>query len=166
MSVKVDGVVEIPRHQWYQLIDIFTRVDEQLEVLIKQIDYTNKLLEGIAKSLGAAVRPPTEAILAPPAPAVTTVEEVLNNRYKVFKLDLSVARNNEPLGLRDMGIVAKSAVVTRLDSPASWRRNDPTTGEPEELYTGYRVDNFAIEELYITNDVGTGYLTIVVEWRE
>jgi hypothetical protein len=164
MSVKVDGVVEIPKHQWYQFTDIFTRIDEQLEVLIKQIDYTNKLLEGIAKALGAAVRPPTEVVPAPPP--VTTVEEALNNRYKVFKLDLSVARNNEPLGLSDLGIIVKSAVVTRLDSPASWRRNDPTTGEPEELYTGYRVDNFAIEELYITNDVGTGYLTIVVEWRE
>ena len=166
MSVKVDGVVEIPRHQWYQLIDTFTRVDEQLEVLIKQIDYTNKLLEGIAKSLGAAVRPPTEVILAPTAPAVTTVEEALNNRYKVFKLDLSVARDNEPLGLRDLGIIAKSAVVTKLGSPASWRRNDPRMGDLEELYEGYRIDNFEIEELYITNPAGTGQLIIVVEWRE
>jgi len=164
MSVKVDGVVEIPRHQWYQLIDIFTRVDEQLEVLIKQIDYTNKLLEGIAKSLGAAVKPPEVTLT--PTPTVTIVEEALNNRYKVFSLDLSKARNNEPLGLSDLGIVAKSAVVTELGSTAYWRRNDPRTGDLEKLYTGYRIDNFTIEELYITNPAGTGYLTIVVEWRE
>ena len=164
MSVKVDGVVEIPRHQWYQLIDIFTRVDEQLEVLIKQIDYTNQLLEGIAKSLGAAVKPPEVTLT--PTPTVTIVEEALNNRYKVYKLDLSKARDNEPLGLSKLGIIAKSAVVTRLDSPASWRRNDPDKGELEELYTGYRIEDFAIEELYITNDAGTGFLTIVVEWRE
>jgi hypothetical protein len=164
MSVKVDGVVEIPRHQWYQFIDIFTRMDELLETLSKQIDYTNQLLEGIAKSLGVAVKPP-EVTLTPPTP-ITIVEEALNNRYKVFSLDLSKAREDEPLGLRGLGIIAKSAVVTELGSTAYWRRNDPRTGDLEKLYTGYRVDNFTIEELYITNPAGTGYLTIVVEWRE
>jgi len=44
MSVKVDGVVEIPKHQWYQVLDHLTRIDELLEVLIKQINYTNTLL--------------------------------------------------------------------------------------------------------------------------
>jgi hypothetical protein len=159
--VKVDGYVEIPRHQWHQLLDLFTRIDEQLEVIIRQLDYTNRLLEGIARSLGAVARPPEVA----PAP-VTLVEEAPCNRYKVFKLDLSKARDNEPLGLSDLGVVARSAVVTRLDSPAYWRRNDPTTGDLEELYTGYRVENFEIRELYISNPPGTGYLIIVVEWRE
>jgi hypothetical protein len=157
MSVKVDGEVLIPRHQWYQLLDIFTRMDEQLEVMIKLQDRTNRLLESIARSLGAMPTAPT---------AVTVVEEALNNRYKVFKLDLSIARDNQPLGLSDMGIVAKSVTVTRLDSPASWRRNDPILGEVEELSVGYHVSNFEIRELFITNAAGTGYLTIVLEWRE
>jgi len=157
MSVKVDGEVLIPRHQWYQLLDIFTRMDEQLEVMIKLQDRTNRLLESIARSLGAM---PTGVT------GVTVVEEALNNRYKVFKLDLSIARDNQPLGLSDMGIIAKSATVTRLDSPASWRRNDPILGEVEELSVGYHISNFEIRELFITNAAGTGYLTIVLEWRE
>jgi hypothetical protein len=160
-EVKVDGYVQVPRHEWHQLLDYFTRIDEQLEVLIKQLDYTNRLLEGIARSLGAVAKPPEAA----PAP-VTVVEEAPCNRYRVFRLDLSRARDNEPLGLSDMGVAARSAVVTRLDSPAYWRRNDPVTGDLEELYTGYRVEGFEIRELYVSNPAGTGYLTIVVEWRE
>jgi hypothetical protein len=156
MSVKVDGEITIPRHRWYQIEDIFTRIDEQLEVVIRLLDRTNRLLESIAAALGAA----------PGLPAVTKVEEMPNNRYKVFKLDLSVPRSNVPLGLRDIGIVAKSATVTRLDSSATWRRNDPITGESEELSVGYHVDNFEIEELYVTNDAGTGFMTVVVEWRQ
>ena len=173
-QVRVDGVVEIPAHKWYEFIDVFTRIDELLEIISKQIDYTNSLLRAIATALGAYV---------PPAPAPTTPEitpmpmpiEVkappsvvslaLNNRYRVFKLDLSVERKDIPLGLRDIRIVANSATVVRMDSPAYWRRNDPTTGDLEELSVGYHIKNFAIEELFITNPPGTGYLTIVVEWR-
>jgi len=62
-EVRVDGYVKIPEHKWYQLLDYFTRIDEQLEVLIKQVDYTNKLLASIV----AAVR----GLPAPPAPAQT-----------------------------------------------------------------------------------------------
>jgi len=94
------------------------------------------------------------------------IQPALNNRYRVYSFDLSTARDNAPVGLRDIGVVANTATVTKLESPAYWRRNDPTTGELEELYTGYRVENFQIEELYITNPEGTGKLIIVVEWRE
>jgi hypothetical protein len=100
-------------------------------------------------------------VKAPPS----VVSMALNNRYKVFKLDLSVERKDVPLGLRDIGVVANSATVVRMDSPAFWRRNDPVTGDLEELSVGYHIRDFAIEELYITNSPGTGYLTIVVEWR-
>jgi hypothetical protein len=94
------------------------------------------------------------------------VEEAQTNRYKVYKLDLSKARDNEPLGISDLDVVAKSATVTRLDSPAYWRRNDPNTGDMEELSAGYHISNFEIRELFITNSAGSGYLTIVIEWRE
>jgi hypothetical protein len=50
-EVRVDGYVKIPEHKWYEWIDLFTRIDEQLEVLIKQLDYTNKLLASIASAV-------------------------------------------------------------------------------------------------------------------
>jgi len=172
-QVRVDGVVEIPAHKWYEFIDVFTRIDELLETISKQIDYTNSLLRAIATTLGAYVppAPTTPEIIPVPMPIEikappSVVSLALNNRYKVFKLDLSVERKDFPLGLRNIGVVANSATVVRMDSPAYWKRNDPTTGDLEELSVGYHIKNFAIEELYITNSPGTGYLTIVVEWRE
>jgi len=175
-KVRVDGVVEIPAHKWYEFIDVFTRIDELLETISKQIDYTNSLLRAIATALGTYV-PPAPAPTAPkvvPTPVpmpievktpLSVVSLALNNRYRVFKLDLSVERKDVPLGLRSIGVVANSATVVRMDSPAFWRRNDPMTGDLEELSVGYHIKDFAIEELYITNSPGTGYLTIVVEWR-
>jgi hypothetical protein len=53
-KVRVDGEVEIPRKEWYHLIDVLTRMDELLEVIAKQLNYTNTLL---ARLTGAA--PPT-----------------------------------------------------------------------------------------------------------
>jgi hypothetical protein len=57
-KVRVDGVVEIPAHKWYQFIDVFTRIDELLETISKQIDYTNRILSAIATSLGVYIPSP------------------------------------------------------------------------------------------------------------
>jgi hypothetical protein len=166
-TVTVDGEVQIPQHRWYQLLDLFTRVDEELELMIKLQDRTNKLLEALISALGALPPPQItpEIQVTAPAPAVSTVAPAMNNRYKVFTLDLSVARTNQPLGLTDMGIVANYAVVVQMDSQAYWRRNDPVTGDLEKLSLGYTVENFEIRELYITNDAGSGSLVILIEWR-
>jgi len=163
MSVRTDGEVPIPPHKWYQVLDALTRVDELLEVLVKQVDYTNTLLKSILEAIGGiAPAPPTVVIPEQPA---TSVQIVPNNRYRVFTLDLSVPRNDVPLGIMGLGAVVTSATVTRMDSPAYWRRNDPVTGDLEELSVGYHVSNYEIRELYVSNPPGSGYLTIVVEWR-
>jgi len=166
MSVRVDGEAEVPPHRWYQVLDALTRIDELLEVLVKQVDYANSLLRSILAALGGVAPPAPPVVVTPPAPAVATVQVALNNRYKVFTLDLSVPRSNVPLGILDLGVVVTDVTVTRMDSPAYWRRNDPVTGDLEELDVGYRVSGFEIRELYITNPPGAGYLTVVVEWRE
>jgi hypothetical protein len=91
-QVKVDGYIEIPRHKWYQIEDIFTRIDEELEVLIKQIDYSNSLLESAVKALNSIASsiqqivppaPPTPAPpTAPPAPG-----KVISLPFKVMPID-------------------------------------------------------------------------------
>jgi hypothetical protein len=167
-TVTVDGEVQIPQHKWYQFLDALTRVDEELELMIKLQDRTNKLLEALISSLGALPPPQVtpEIQVTAPAPAISTVAPVMNNRYKVFTLDLSIARTNQPLGLIDQGIVANYAVVVQMDSQAYWRRNDPVTGDLEKLSLGYTIENFEIKELYITNDAGSGSLVILIEWRQ
>jgi hypothetical protein len=64
-EVKADGYVKIPEHKWYQVLDAFTRIDEELEVLIKQVDYSNKLLATIAAALTGQPVSPTPTPTAP-----------------------------------------------------------------------------------------------------
>jgi hypothetical protein len=91
-QVKVDGYVEIPRHKWYQIEDIFTRMDEELEVLIKQIDYSNRLL-GRAVDLLSEIASSIQQI-APPAPPTPTPPtappapgKVISLPFKVMPID-------------------------------------------------------------------------------
>jgi hypothetical protein len=141
----------------YEYVVSLIRLQSQLEELIRKLDE-------LVKALSRPVPTPT-----PTAPQIiipqVTVETALNNRYRVFTLDLSTARSNEPLGLADQGIVARCVTVVRCDSTAYWRRNSERN-DLEELSPGYTVENFEIQELYITNPVGRGSLVIVVEWRE
>jgi hypothetical protein len=137
----------------YEYVVSLIRLQSQLEELIRKLD---ELITALSKPTALAPYVPTVAL---------QVEISPNNRYKLFTLDLSIARTNEPLGLADQGIVARCATVVRCDSMAYWRRNSERN-DLEELSPGYRVENFEIQELYITNPAGTGNLTILVEWRE
>jgi hypothetical protein len=94
-QVKVDGYVEIPRHKWYQVEDIFTRIDEELELLIKQIDYSNRLLEDAVKALNLIASsiqqvvppaPPPPTIPPPPSPPQAP-GKVISLPFKVMPVD-------------------------------------------------------------------------------
>jgi hypothetical protein len=60
--VKVNGVVEIPTHKWYEVFDKLSRVDDLLEILIRQVDYTNRLIESLlSKGIAQPVQLPAAA---------------------------------------------------------------------------------------------------------
>lgn len=143
----------------YEYVVSLIRLQSQLEELIRKLDE-------LVTALSKPTRPTAPAAPPPYVPTVVPQVEIPpNNRYRVFTLDLSIARTNEPLGLADQGIVARCATVVRCDSTAYWRRNSERN-DLEELSPGYRVENFEMQELYITNPAGTGNLTILIEWRE
>jgi hypothetical protein len=88
-QVKVDGYVEIPRHKWYQIEDIFTRIDEELEVLIKQIDYSNRLLEDAVRALNS-IASSIQQIVPPaptPPPPPQAPGKVISLPFKVIPTD-------------------------------------------------------------------------------
>jgi len=145
---------EIPKEKWYHIIDRLTRIDEQLEVLIR-------INEAILKHI-SSIRLEKKIELTP----VLITRRQFNNRYWTFEVDLSEAHTDYPIGIREtIGRPVNFACVIRLDSPASWKRN--SKGNPlEELSVGYTVEDFEIEELYITNDASTGKLVVLVEWIE
>jgi len=76
--VRVDEEVEIPRREWYHLIDLFTRLDELLEILVKEIETTNKLLRAL---IGV-----TE-VVAPPTPEVVREIIALPFRVRLVRTD-------------------------------------------------------------------------------
>ena len=51
-GVRVDGVVSIPPHKWYEFVDTLTRIDDLMEILIKQVDRIGTLIEGLHGATG------------------------------------------------------------------------------------------------------------------
>jgi hypothetical protein len=92
-QVKVDGYIEIPRRKWYQIEDIFTRIDEELELLIKQIDYSNRLLEDAVRALNLIassiqqIVPPAPTPPSPTPPPPQAPGKVISLPFKVIPTD-------------------------------------------------------------------------------
>ena len=128
-----------------------------LELVSKQIDFTNKLLDRMNTLLEiiAGVTPPPPVI-----PSEVSIKP--NNRSKVHTLNLSQARNKKELGL---GPNVNHIVVLKCDSAAQWSRNS-ATADLEDLFVGYTIDDYVLTELYITNAAGSGELKILEEGRE
>jgi len=59
-GVKVDGVVNIPPHRWYEFVDKLTRIDDLIEILIKQVDRIGTLIEGLYRATSITT-PSTQA---------------------------------------------------------------------------------------------------------
>ena len=90
-----------------------------------------------------------------------------NNRYKLFELDLSVARTDAPLGIRGLGRAVNTLLCFETDFPISVKLND-VASDPVEMDTGMCIENFWISEVYVTNVAGTAgqRALLVVEWAE
>jgi hypothetical protein len=111
-----------------------------------------------------------QKIITPPAKKVpayllkpTLVQELKDTKYKNFTIDLGTARTREPLGLRDLGIVANTMTIIKADSPFYYILNDPSN-DPTPAEKGFTEDQFDIEEIYITNEAATGEAIIRVNW--
>jgi len=110
-----------------------------------------------------------EAIPIPPMPERITItptltQEVKDRGYRNITIDLSTEHTNEPLGIRDLGIIADTMTIIRADSPFTYRINTASNDEtPAEK--GLAETEFEIEELYITNEALTGKAIIRVNWN-
>ena len=146
---------DIPKEKVIQIMDTFTRIDEELAVIILQNNRIIQLLETIAAVSGRVEKP------------VVVTEKRRANRYKVYVVDLSVARNDEPLGLKDDGIVGWSMTIMRADAPFKYKINSKGH-DALDASVGNLHEDWEIEEIYITNSAATAgsYGVIYVEWGE
>ncbi len=123
-----------------------------------------RLTEDMMKEIEEELKPrlPIRPTLLRP----TLVQEIKNMKYKNFTVDLSVARTREPLGLRDLGIVADALSIIRVDAAFDYIMNDPTN-DATPATAGMMEDQFELEEVYITNTAAAaGQIAIIrVNWN-
>jgi len=127
---------------------------------LQRLDVIIKVLREIKAALLG--KPPEEGVVPP----VLTIER-LNNRYKIFTLNLANVRNDEPLGLKSLleadGVkYARFMTVLALPAAMSYKlnsnANDLTAAALGEQVT------FEITEMYITNAALAGNAILWIEW--
>lgn len=123
-------------------------------------------LEKLVRPMGVPSAP--RAISPPPEVQPTLVQEIKNKNYKNFPLDLNVSRTDEPLGLRDMGMVGDTMTIVSVTAGASftYKMNSPTNDSTPGS-AGLSETEFELEEVYITNTPqGVGTQAIIrVNWN-
>jgi hypothetical protein len=86
------------------------------------------------------------------------------NKSKRLCVDLSVAHEDHPLGLKATGITYLWLTVEKADSPFTFKLNE-RTGDPFTGAVGASLEQHEFTEVYVTNEAGTGEAIIQVGWR-
>ena len=146
----------------------FMLVLNRLDALINRVERLIAAVTGvpIPEIPPPGVPPPPARIMVPPP---TVVMPQLPNRYKLFTVDLTKERLDEPLGLGVLlkGVDAPYASfmsIIEVPSPFQFKLN-ATDMDAIDAVVGLDQENFEITEIFITNSVGTGIAIINVEYR-
>jgi len=137
------------------LLDRFTKIDDLLRE-------TNKLLRTLIERIERIE--PKVYIQTGEKEIPLVVRPPINTSYDILEYDLSTARNDEPVGLRERGLVVYSVTVLQCDSEAYIKLNSKAH-KPIPLAVGTTIENFRIEEIFVTNPSGSGKLILYIEWR-
>ena len=121
-------------------------------------------LEKIIRPMAAPLPPRKGKLPDELVPMLT--QEIKNREYKNFNIDTNVAVTDQPLGLRDLGIVADAMTVISVGGGGlSYKLNSPSN-DPTPASTGLQETDFEIEEIYITTTgAGPGTAIIRVNWN-
>ena len=139
------------------LIPILNRID----VLINRIERL------IAATTGVPIDELPEIVI--PAPEVVISQPMLPNRYKLFRVDLTVAHEDEAIGLADLlagvgALYASYMSIITVPSAFTFKLNS-TDMDAIDAAVGLEMDNFEITEIFITNAALAGTALINVEYR-
>lgn len=104
-----------------------------------------------------------------PAPELVISQPQLPNRYKIFRVDLSVVHADEPLGIADLikGVGALYAsYMSIITVPAAFTfKLNSTDMDPIDAAVGLEQEDFEITEIFITNAALAGTALVNVEYR-
>ncbi len=141
----------------------FIIIANRLDVLINRIERL------IAATTGVPIDEiPTIEVIAPP-PEVVISQPRLPNRYKLFRIDLTEVRADEPLGLADLlaGVGQPYAsYMSIITVPAAFTfKLNSTDMDAIDAAVGLEQESFEITEIFITNAALAGTALINVEYR-
>ncbi|GAH79684.1 unnamed protein product, partial [marine sediment metagenome] len=104
-----------------------------------------------------------------PPPEVVISQPQLPNRYKLFRVDLSVAHDDEPIGLVELlaGVgVPFASYMSIITVPSAFTfKLNSTDMDAISAAVGLEQKDFETTEIFITNAVLTGTALINVEYR-
>lgn len=139
----------------------FIIIANRLDVLINRIERL------IAATTGVPMDELPEIVI--PSPELVISEPLLPNRYKLFRIDLSVAQDDEAIGL---GELLKAVGVTHasymsiITVPAAFTfKLNSTDMDAIDAAVGLEWDGFEITEIFITNAALAGTALLNVEYR-
>ncbi len=139
----------------------FILVVNRLDALINRVERL------IAAVTGVPIDELPEIVI--PTPELVISEPLLPNRYKLFRVDLAVAHDNEPLGLSDLlkGVgVLHASYMSLITVPSAFTfRLNSTDMDAIDAAVGLEWDGFEITEIFITNAALAGTAIINVEYR-
>ena len=75
--------IPIPEEKWYQFLDKFTRIDELLETVIKELQLTNELLKIIATGRGVVPAPTLPTVPTTPTQPIQFQKSVTTIPAKI-----------------------------------------------------------------------------------
>ncbi len=140
----------------------FIIIANRLDVLINRVERLIAAVTGVPTD----ELPPVIEI---PAPEVVISQPMLPNRYKLFRVDLSVAKTDEPLGVADLlaglgQLYASYMSILTVPNAFTFKLNS-TDMDAIDAAVGLEMDNFEVTEIFITNAATAGTALINVEYR-
>lgn len=101
-----------------------------------------------------------EKLMPLPVPS----EEILDDDYDVFEVDLSVPHTDYAVGLKEAGILANTMTIDEAPSEFFFKINKPSK-RPLRAVVGKKFELMPIQEIYVTNPPGMGIAKIVVTFK-
>ena len=140
----------------------FIIVVNRLDALINRIERLTAAITGVPVD----ELPPVVEI---PAPELVISQPQLPNRYKIFRVDLSVVHADEPLGIADLikdvgALYASYMSIITVPAAFTFKLNS-TDMDPIDAAVGLEQEDFEITEIFITNAALAGTALVNVEYR-
>lgn len=140
-------------------------------LLIPILNRLDVLINRIERLIAATTGMPLDELpeIVVPAPEIVISQPMLPNRYKLFRVDLTVAHDDESIGVADLlagvgALYASYMSIITVPSAFTFKLNS-TDMDAIAAAVGLEQKDFEVTEIFITNAALAGTALINVEYR-